>query len=303
MKKILCVLLVAVLCLACCGETVPERIVSGYYISTSLVLALGGGDRLVGIEAKANTRALYALAAPELIELPSVGTLKQLDLEAVIGLNPDLIILPLKQLEAANTLRELGFTVVVVNPESYEEMLETIDEVAAAMGADAGALREYYAQKTAKLAALVEGKPSVQVYLAGNSSYLKTAGEGMYQDTLLNMAGGTNVAAEIEGGYWTEISYEQLLEWNPEVIIMAADAAYTREDILNDALLQGVAAVKTGRVYALPSVPEAWDSPVPGAILGSLWIAAQLYPEEYGAAEFTEDANEFYMSFYGFEFN
>lgn len=63
-------------------EEEPQKLVSGYYISTSLLIALGLEDRLVGIEAKADTRPVYQLSAPELLELPSVGTAKEFDLEA-----------------------------------------------------------------------------------------------------------------------------------------------------------------------------------------------------------------------------
>ena len=74
----------------------PETLVSGYYITTSMLIALGLEDRLVGIEAKADSRPIYALAAPELLQLPSVGTAKEFDLEGCAALDPDLVILPLK---------------------------------------------------------------------------------------------------------------------------------------------------------------------------------------------------------------
>ena len=65
-------------------EKQPESIPSvGYYISTSLMIALGLDDQLVGVEAKADKRNIYKLSAPELTELPSVGTAKEFDLEAV----------------------------------------------------------------------------------------------------------------------------------------------------------------------------------------------------------------------------
>lgn len=62
-------------------EKEPESIVSGYYISTSLLLALGLKDKVTGIEAKAGKRPIYKLAAPEFLELPNVGTAKEFDLE------------------------------------------------------------------------------------------------------------------------------------------------------------------------------------------------------------------------------
>ncbi len=67
-----------------------ETVVSGYYISTYAVLALGKADAIVGLEKKADTRSLYQMAAPELMEKPGVGTMKEMDVEAVAALEPDL---------------------------------------------------------------------------------------------------------------------------------------------------------------------------------------------------------------------
>ena len=89
-------------------EAEPEKLVSGYYISTSLLIALGLEDQLVGIEAKADSRPIYARSAPELLDLPSVGTAKQFDLEGCLALEPDLVILPLKLQDSADTLAEMG---------------------------------------------------------------------------------------------------------------------------------------------------------------------------------------------------
>ena len=88
-------------------EKEPTKIVSGYYIPSSLLIALGLSDKVVGIEAKADKRPIYKLAAPELQELPNVGTAKEFDLETCASLSPDLVILPLKLKDAAKSLTEL----------------------------------------------------------------------------------------------------------------------------------------------------------------------------------------------------
>lgn len=282
-------------------EKQPERLVSGYYITSSLLIALGAKDQLVGIEDKAAKRSIYALAAPELIELPSVGSAKQPDVEMMISLNPDLVILPKKLKDVADTLEELGIPVILVNPEDGDKLKETIMLLAAVTGTDGTPLLEVYTRMEEKVAALTGDVSKARVYLGGNSAMLNTAGSGMYQNTLLTLAGGENVAADITDSSWAGISYEQLLAWNPDVFILAADASYTVEDVMNDPLLAEINAVKNGKVYALPSAPEAWDSPVPGTVLGSLWIASRLYPELYSEAEFLEDAKAFYTRFFGFE--
>ena len=77
-------------------ETEPKTLASGYYISTSLLIALGVQDELVGVEAKADKRTIYSLSAPELQSLPSIGTAKEFDLEGCAALTPDLVIVPVK---------------------------------------------------------------------------------------------------------------------------------------------------------------------------------------------------------------
>lgn len=284
-------------------EEEPEKLVSGYYITTSMLIALGHADKLVGIEAKADTRPIYALAAPELLELPSVGTAKEFDLEGCAALEPDLVILPLKLKDTVPALEELGLTVITVNPESLEELNETIKLLAAAIGDPTKGLEllDYNQQTEEFLAEILADVEKPSVYLAGNSSYLSTAGAAMYQNTLLELGGGENVAAELEDTYWADVSYEQLLAWNPEVIIMASDAAYSKDELLADPQLQQLDAVKNGRVYAMPSAFESWDSPVPSALVGSRWVASVLHGEEYAFEQFQADAADFYQQFYGVE--
>lgn len=284
------------------GGSPRERIVSGYYITTSACIALGLQDNLVGIEAKASGRPIYGLSAPELLDLPSVGTAKEFDLEGCIALNPDLVILPKKLSEQADILKNMGMEVLVVNPESLEELKETINMIAAETGTEerAGNLMEWYREKEEKLAGIVDdAQPSV--YFAGTSSILRTASPRMYQNSLIQLAGGINAASDLVDNGWSNISYEQLLAYNPDVIVVIPEAEYTKEDVMNDSRLAGVGAVRSGRVFEMPSSFEAWDSPVPSGMLGSMWLSSVLHEEVYPFEEFKEEAAEFYREFYGVE--
>ena len=278
-----------------------ETIVSGYYIPSSLLIALGLKDKMVGIEAKAGKRAIYKLAAPDLIELPSVGTAKEFDLEGCAALSPDLVILPLKLKDAAASLTELGIPVLLVNPESQELLTEMIELVSTATNTQerANELLSYMAsQKTMLSDKLADVEPE-SVYLAGNSSLLSTAGPAMYQFSIIELAGGKNAAEEITDTYWAEISYEQLLAWDPAYIILASDADYTVDDVLNDENLKDCTAVKNGQVYQIPGDVEALDSPVPASILASVWLAGILHPEQVPADTYTTESNTYYETFYG----
>ena len=286
-------------------EEEPEKLVSGYYISTSLLIALDLDEKLVGIEAKANKRAIYKLAAPELIDLPNVGTAKEFDLEGCAALEPDLVILPIKLKSAVETLEGLGIDVLLVNPENQDLLNGMIHMIAAATDTEAKAeeLLGFTADQEAFLGEILVGAEMPSVYLAGNSSMLSTAGNAMYQSDMIRLAGGTNVAAEIEDTYWVEIDYEQLLTWNPDYIILASDATYTTEDVLADPNLADCAAVMNGNVYQLPNKAEAWDSPVPSGILGALWLANVLHGDLLTDADCMAKIDAYYENFYDFHYS
>ena len=286
-------------------EEEPQRLVSGYYISTSALIALELESKLVGIEAKADKRAIYKLSAPELMDLPNVGTAKEFDLEGCAALEPDLVILPMKLKAAAETLEGLGIRVLLVNPENQELLESMISLIAAATNTQqkAAALLGFTADQEAMLAKTLADTQAPRVYLAGNSGMLSTAGDAMYQSDMIRLAGGVNVASEIADTYWVEISYEQLLTWNPEYIILASDADYTVADVLADPNLAGCAAVESGNVYQMPRKAEAWDSPVPSGILGAVWLANVLHPEAFPEADCTALMDEYYETFYGFTYS
>lgn len=284
-------------------EEEPERLVSGYYITTSYLAALDLDEKLVGIEAKADTRELYKLAAPELPSLPNVGSLKQFNLETCVSTEPDLVILSAKVPDAVAKLEELGIPVIAVNPESEKEFKETISMIGTACNVQerANELTESYDKAIADLAAKLEGVEPARVYLGGNSAFLSTAGPAMFQDLLIRGAGAENVASEITDTYWATVFYEQLLAWNPDAIILAPQAEYTVDDVLNDPALADLDAVKNGKVYAMPNVIESWDSPIPSSYLGSIWMASVLYPDAVSTEDYTKACVDFYQQFYGFD--
>ena len=285
-------------------ESEPEKLVSGYYISTSTCIALGLKDKLVGIEAKAKSRPIYSLSAPELIDLPNVGSAKEFDLEGCIALEPDLVILPKKLKDAAETISELGIPVLLVNPEDETLLEEMVTLIGTATGKteEAAKLLAFNDKYQEDLVAKNANVTMPTVYLAGNSDILSTAGKSMYQSTMIELAGGTNVAEDITDTYWAEISLEQLLAYDPEYIVIASEAGYTVEDVLNNSDLAMLTAVKEGKVLKMPSTAESWDSPVPSSVLGSVWLSSKLHPETTSEDFAKEVINEYYETFYGFTY-
>ena len=283
-------------------EKQPESFVSGYYISTSLMIALDLDEQLVGVEAKADKRKIYKLSAPELTELPSVGTAKEFDLEGCAALKPDLVIVPTKLKDSIPAMEELGLTVIAVNPEDQTKLFETIDMISTVANVveKGQKLESWISDSLSGLKDSLDGAETPSVYLAGNSALLQTAGPEMYQSTLIENAGGVNAASDITDTYWADTSYEQILSWNPDYIILAADADYDADSVLKDSALADCTAVKEGHVSQIPSDIEALDSPVPASFLGSYYVASILHPEVVTEEDFAAAEKDFYETFYGF---
>lgn len=283
-------------------EAQPERIVSGYYISTSACIALGLEDNMAAVEAKADKRNIYRLAAPQLIDMPNVGTAKAFDLEACLAAQPQLVILPKRLKDAAASLAEFGIPALLVSPESGELLDEMITLIGEASGTQerAAALIGFGAQQLAALAEKLAGAEPVSALMLGNSDYLSCAPGDMYQNTVLENAGAKNAAAELSGGDFAALSYEQLLSMNPQALIIPAEASYTAGDVLADAELAALDAVKLGAVYEMPRGFEAWDSPVPSGVLGAVWTAHVLHPDLVSREDYVSAAKAMYETFYGF---
>lgn len=295
-------------------EKQPERIVSGYYISSSACIALGLTDKMVGIEDKSAKRPIYKLAAPALIDLPNVGSAKAFDLEACIATEPDLVILPMKQKDTAQTLQEMGIATLLVLPESHEQLIEMFTLIGTATNTvkQAEKLISYYNTKLSAVTELTRDIPDDEkpvVYLGSTGDILRTAPREMYQASLITTAGGKNAGDVLEGSSWTDIDNETFLTMNPDIIVIPTDnfavssPDYTAEDVMKNPTFSDVTAVKNGAVYQMPVGYEAWDSPVPSGILGTLWMLKTLHPELYPAEQFAADVNEFYTVFYGFSVN
>lgn len=289
-------------------EGEPETIVSGYYIATSMLIGLGQEDKLVGVEDMPEKRPIYGLSAPEILELPTLGTVKAFDLEKCAAIDPDLVVLPYKLKDIVPSLEQLNIPVLVVKPETQELLAETLKMLGQATGSveRADAMQNFIDEKLSELKTTLhsseknDGDDIPYVYLAGNHSMLSTAGSEMYQHCLIENGGGYNVAEELADTYWAEISYEQLLSWNPDVILMAADAVYSVEDVLNTKVLADCTAVKNGAIYKIPDEIECWDAPVPGSFLGSLWLASNLHGDVYTEEMYESAVKEFYEEFYDF---
>lgn len=282
-----------------------QRVVSAYYLSTSLLIALGREDSVVGIEMKADTRQLYHRAAPHFLDLPAVGSGKGLNVEETAALNPDLVILPVKLADTTEQLDALGIPSLVIDPETMDGFFTAVNLIGRAVGAEdrAAALVDFHKSIMEDVSALcAELGYNPTVYIAG-SDFLSAAGGGMYQNDLIRVCGGVNAAAELPGGRWSDISAEELVAWDPDYIFLVSYAGYSLEDVRADARFAGLSALEDPETTLLsfPGPIEPWDYPTASSALGILWLAAQLHPGTVDRDTYVETAQTFFQDFFDIE--
>jgi iron complex transport system substrate-binding protein len=281
-------------------ENDPTTIVSSYYISTSMLIALGEQENIKGIESKGTGyRPIYELVGMDTSTLGGYGTKKKFETEKAAELSPDLIVIPYSLKDSADTISEtLSAPVIVVNPESDSLMRYALNILGQATRQEERAkqLITYIDNTLLSMQDDVDSS-TPSTYFVSSSGLLVTANSTVYQNTMIENAVATNVAyAEKE----TTISYETLNLYNPDVIIIASESKVTVEDVLADPEISSINAVVNSKVYKMPYTYEAWDSPVPAAFLGSLYLAANIHTG-YTIADYEATCKDFYKTFYGID--
>jgi iron complex transport system substrate-binding protein len=127
---------------------------------------------------------------------------------------------------------------------------------------------------------------------------LHTYGTGKYTGVIMDRAGGRNVAEQING--YQQVSMEEILQWNPEVIFVQDRYQAIIPEIKNDPTWQAVDAVKNDRVYLCPEYVKPWGHPCPESLaLGEIWMAKRLYPDKLADVDLQKLVNDYYLKFYG----
>ncbi|ACG74760.1 periplasmic binding protein [Anaeromyxobacter sp. K] len=251
----------------------PRRVVVLAPSLTDVVLALGLGDRLVGVTQLDD--------APEVQHVPRVGGFIDPNPEAILGLRPDLVlwISDGGALAAVRRVAELAqassrpFPVVAIPVVSVADVLATPRIVGEALGAPAAGAR-----LSAELAAEVErvrtrAAPLPRrraLFLVGREP-LVVAGPGSFPDELLRIAGAVNVV----GGSrpWPVFPLERAVALDPEVVVDGAP----QEPAEGIVRLSAIPAVRRGAVVRLPD--DALLRPGPRMIRGLEALFRGLHPE------------------------
>lgn len=279
----------------------PDRVVSVFPYLTVAALALGKADTLVGVDSASLNNPNLARIFPEVKGIADVGSAFAVNKESILLVEPQVVLTVAWDRDPDKTQSTIGVPVVCVDMNYYKESLEFIAKV---LGAEDKAkdFISYYDQKKDYISSRlsdVAAEEKTKVYIGGGKGRLSTFGKESTWHYEIEDAGGVNVAADIAGGGSQDVSMEQVLAWNPDVIVLDKSCTDKIDDVLSDPRWQPVNAVKNKRVYRAPDgFLDTWGRPHLESALARVWMADKLYPEKLGL-DVVEEAKSFYAKFYG----
>jgi len=258
----------------------PLRIVSLAPAATETLFALGLGPRIVG-------DTVYCDYPPAARTKAKVGGIDNFSVEKVLALRPDLVVgMPINPEAALAALRRAGAPVFAIDPKDIPSVMASLGTLGRLTGrvprarALVGAMRRQLDAVRARVATVPpSGRPTtLLIYQLGP---IRVAGGDTFPGDVLAIAGGVNLARDARG--FGIYSVEAVVAKDPQVMLaptMLGDPMGLVKAILASRSLQGVAAVRNKRVYALNA--DTVDRPGPRIVEGIEEVARVLHPGLFG---------------------
>jgi iron complex transport system substrate-binding protein len=258
---------------------------------------------------RANRGPELEFLLPDVGRRPEIGRLtgrgNTANLEVVLGLRPDLIVdagsVTDTYISLANRVQEQTRIPYALLDGRFDQIPASYRKLGRLIGrSEEAESQASYAEETmrevlARVGAIPETKRP-RVYYARGPRGLETGLGGSINVETLEFVGATNVAGARSGGL-ANVSIEQVLAWDPEVIV-TIDQEFA-EGVRKDPRWAAVAAVRSGRVYLSPKLPFGWVDfpPSVNRLIGLWWLGKVLYPEQF-PDDLREKTREFYTRFY-----
>lgn len=260
---------------------IPERIVSLAPSNTEILFALGLENQVVGV-------TNYCDYPPEAREKENVGGFSTPSVEKIVALAPDLVLATgIHKDIISQQMEGLGLTIVAINPENVERVLDSIQLAGKATGRIEAAealisnMRQRIDNITNRTRDLLDNQKPKVFYVSWLDP-LKTLGPGTYGNDLIRLAGGVNIAADATTKY-PIYSMEVLVERNPGVIIVSTShggGGPTIDGVKTLLAGKNIAAVEDNRVYSIDIGLTGRGGP--RIVDGLETMAGYLHPELFG---------------------
>ncbi len=272
----------------------------GWYAHNEITIMLTGAEGLVATHcAEKDYKWMYKVCPNMKGATATFG--KDFNFEDLAALEPQVIF------DSTNDLRdkaaEVGIPLVNCMFKTFDEMKQSIELTAQVFGGDAPEIAKRYnaeldqvlKETKAKTDGLADSE-RVSV-MHGNSVYTLTIdGTDTIIDDWIKAAGGKNAVTEsTKGNAQAQFTMEQVVAWNPDVIITGKAAEV--DQILNDPNWASIKAVQNKQVYVNPKGVFGWDRYGVEELLQIQWAAATLHPELFDNSKIADKVKDFYKTY------
>lgn len=234
------------------GDTIlaappAQRIVSLNPVTTEVLFTLGAGARVVG-------RTHWDLYPGAARAVPDLGNGMEPNVEAVLGVHPDLVVLyaSTSNRAAAVQLRKAGINTLAIRDDHISDFRRTVALLARASGDTiAGmAIADSVERSLAAVSARPHPAKPVTVFYHVWDSPILTIGRGSYIDELLNIAGAKNVFGDLPDPS-PQVTLEEIVRRNPDFILVGPESA---KKLRESPLWRSVPAVREGRLLIVDTL-------------------------------------------------
>ena len=284
-----------------------EKIAALWHANNEIILALGGMDKVVATTDQIKNNKWFALVYPKLKNLTAALNGKDLQIEELVKLAPDVIVVSNKNYQ--DELIKNGFSAVNLIFRDYPDMEKSIYATAEVIGTDkARAMADKLTKNiqdntkfaTDRTKSIPDAKRPKVLHLLGGANLLKVDGTKTIINTWINLAGGKNAVSK--EGSMIELTAEEIVNANPDIIIVGGtDTDEQIKAIKENPAYSGSNAVKNGKVYGNPKGVFGWDRYGAESVLQILWAAKTIQPDLFKDLDMKAKTKEFYKEFLGHE--
>lgn len=234
----------------------------------------------------------------EIKSLPMIGPVYSIDMESVVGLEPDLVISQVgTQSTQASKLSEMGYNVIQTHIRGFDDVLDTYRAFGKILGQSEVA--------KARIAEFEQGKKEITdklpdddisvVILYVTSKSLAVKLDNSIAGDIAKILKLDNIASDLPpdtiGSETTPLDIEYIVDKNPDYVLVTTmissneEARKTVEEQFNsNPAWQSVNAITKGRVIYLPQEYYLYNAG-PYYVDAIRYLAQSIYPEIYGEVE------------------
>jgi iron complex transport system substrate-binding protein len=240
-------------------EKPAERVICLIESALSGIYMLQQHHRIIGVPSAVYGEDLfqyYSRLDSRILDksLPAPGNWDFISIEQIAGLKPDLVIIWSSQTEAIENLEQFGIPVYAVMLHSFSDIYKEMEDFGILLDCSEKAERLITSTK-GEMQAIQRNNSTEEtksVYFMWAQGITETSGKNSTVNELLEAAGVSNACGLFDEH--VSVSVEKIYDWDPDMIVMWYNEKLNPVDVIHDPLLQGLRAVKEGKVYELPEV-------------------------------------------------